>query len=200
VTTALERVVSRAADRRRGAIERCGVCAVEVPPRHRHLVEPGGGIACACPACFLLIDRQPEGSGPYRAIPDRRVRLRPVPVEELNVPVGLAYFVPDRGRVVAHYPSPLGHTESEVDDAAWRAVLARTPALASLQPGLEAFLVRGVVRDGPGEQWLVPIDDCYRLVATVRQHWTGLSGGSAIWTAIARFFDELAHTRHEEEH
>jgi hypothetical protein len=72
--------------------------------------------------------------------------------------------------------------------------------LDSLQPGVEAFLVRGLIRDGPGEQWLVPIDDCYRLVATVRQHWSGISGGSQVWTAVARFFDELAHTRHEEEH
>jgi uncharacterized protein DUF5947 len=195
-------VVARTAERRRGALERCGVCAAEVPDRHRHLVEPGGGIACACTACFLLIDRQPEGGGPYRAVPDRRVRLRPVLVEVLNVPVGLAYFVAGTpgGRVAAHYPSPLGNTESEVDDPAWRVVVARAPLLDSLQPGVEAFLVRGLIRDGPGEQWLVPIDDCYRLVATVRQHWSGISGGSQVWTAVARFFDELAHTRHEEEH
>ena len=41
---------------------------------------------------------------------------------ELGVPVGLAFFVlADDGAVVAHYPSPIGATEWDVDADAWRA-------------------------------------------------------------------------------
>jgi hypothetical protein len=41
------------------------------------------------------------------------------------------------------------------------------------------------------ERWLVPIDDCHRLVALVRQEWTGMSGGQRLWDRIAAFFAEL---------
>lgn len=196
---ALERAVARAGSRRRTATQRCDVCAATVPDVHRHLLdEQSGGIACACRACFLVLERQPGGGGRYRTIPDRRVRLRPEPIN-VDVPVGLVFFVrePD-GRVVAHYPSPLGDTRADVDEQVARALIDRAGP-DGLRPGVEAVLVRANSRAGPDEQWLVPIDDCYRLVATIRQHWTGMSGGSAVWTAIARFFDDLAHSRHKEQ-
>jgi hypothetical protein len=75
----------------------------------------------------------------------------------------------------------------------------REPALATLRPRVEALLVRANSRTGRDELWLLPIDDCFRLVAQIRQHWTGMSGGSAVWPAVAQFFDDLARTRHKED-
>jgi uncharacterized protein DUF5947 len=199
VNGALERAVARAGSRRQSATQRCDVCAAPLPDQHRHLLdEQSGGLACACRACFLVLERQPGSGGRYRPIPDRRIRLRPEPID-VDVPVGLVFFVRGRdGRVVAHYPSPLGDTQAEVDERVARALNERAGP-DGLRPGVEAVLVRANSRAGPDEQWLVPIDDCYRLVATIRQHWTGMSGGGAVWTAVARFFDDLAHSRHKEQ-
>jgi hypothetical protein len=198
VTTALERIAARTAARRDGTPERCGVCAAAIGPDHRHLLDEADAVTCACPACLLLFDRGVAG-GAYVVVPDRRIRLRPVSTDGLNVPVGLAFVVvrPD-GTVVAHYPSPLGSTESSVDAGAWALLVDREPALATLRPRVEALLVRANSRTGSDELWLVPIDDCFRLVAEIRRHWTGMSGGSSVWQAVARFFDELARTRHED--
>jgi uncharacterized protein DUF5947 len=205
VTTALERIAARTTARRDRAAHRCGVCAVPIPAEHRHLLDEADGIACACPACLVLFNRDSGqgGSGQggrYLPVPDRRIRLRPVSTDGLNVPVGLAFFVvrPD-GRVVAHYPSPLGSTEADLDAGAWASLVARVPALATLRPRVEALLARANTRTDVDELWLVPIDDCYRLVAAIREHWTGMSGGSAVWQAVAGFFEDLHNTRHEQE-
>ena len=93
--------------------------------------------------------------------------------------------------MVARYPSPLGTTESEVDATAWRAVAGQSAALAALRPGVEAYLMRATGRPGRDEHTIVPLDDCFRLVAVIRRSWTGMSGGSAVWREIAGFFDEL---------
>jgi len=77
-----------------------------------------------------------------------------------------------------------------VDPEAWQRVTSAVPVLATLEPDVEALLVNGV--RAADEQWLVPIDECYRLVAVVRRGWKGLSGGSDVWTEIAAFFTELA--------
>jgi hypothetical protein len=44
---------------------------------------------------------------------------------------------------------------------------------------------------GARRQWLVPIDDCYRLVAVIRTSWRGFSGGREVWLEIERFFETL---------
>ncbi len=61
--------------------------------------------------------------------------------------------------------------------------------LASLEDDVEALLVHRA--RGAREQWLVPVDACYRLVAVVRTHWKGFGGGERVWSEIAAFFDEL---------
>jgi hypothetical protein len=38
---------------------------------------------------------------------------------------------------------------------------------------------------------VVPVDDCYRLVAIVRRHWRGMYGGDTVWEEIQRFFGGL---------
>ncbi len=189
---ALHRAIRRAR-RRTASVERCGMCAGPVAPEHRHVWdEQDRELMCACTPCSLLFARDAAGASRYRLVPAHGRRLTGLSVDEFAVPVGLVFFVKQQdGRVLAHYPSPLGTTESEIDAGAWRAVEARSPALAELTPRVEAFLVWTGTPRGGGQQWVVPVDDCFRLVALIRRHWTGMSGGSAVWREIPRFFDEL---------
>lgn len=190
-TGALERVIRRAGARRMQAAETCDVCRVAVPERHRHLLDTDRGeVLCTCQACTLLFVRDAASQGHYRLVPERRVRLAEVSTKRLGIPVGLAYFVPTGdGSAVAHYPSPIGATEWEVDPAAWQDAVGQRPELGGMQPEVEALLVN--TARGRRHQWIVPIDDCFRLVAVVRREWTGLSGGSTVWPAVDRFFAEL---------
>ncbi|MCF6521946.1 DUF5947 family protein [Streptomyces sp. JJ36] len=197
-TGALERVIRRARSGRSGTsgpAEHCDLCRAPVADGHRHLLDTESGEAlCACRACSLLFTRDAASEGHYRLIPERRVRLDPVPTDGLGVPVGLAYFVPRAdGAVIAHYPSPAGATQWEADPAAWRDVVAACPALESLTADVEALLVN--TARGRREQWIVPVDDCFRLVAVVRREWRGLSGGDRVWPEIERFFTELTERR-----
>jgi hypothetical protein len=192
MTGALARVIDRAATRRSDEAERCGLCAAAIGPAHRHLLDERDATAlCVCTACTLLFDRDGAGAGHYRLIPVRRTALSAASTAALDAPVGLAFFVKqDDGRVRGHYPSPVGTTEAEVDPGTWRRVERQSPALAALRPRVEAYLVRANPR-GREEHWVVPVDDCFRLVAVIRRHWTGMSGGGVVWREVARFFHEL---------
>ncbi|MFC4056116.1 DUF5947 family protein [Actinomadura syzygii] len=187
---ALGRAILRSSTRARDD-DRCGLCDVPVADGHAHVLdESTGELECACRACALLFEKDGAGFGHYRLVPDRRLRLSGVSAADLGVPVRLAFFTvgPD-GAVTARYPSPVGATAWTVDPAAWTAAAAREPGLASMRPAVEALLVSTV--GGADEQWLVPIDDCYRLVAVIREAWTGLSGGDRVWGAVEEFFTRL---------
>lgn len=190
---ALQQAIDRAAGRRAGTIDRCGLCGTAVAAAHRHVLDARDeNLRCVCTACTLLFERDGAGGGHYRLIPTRRLRLTEVSTEPLRVPVGVAFFVKHHdGRVVAHYPSPLGGTWAEVDPEAWTGVEAGSPALAGMRPAVEALLVRVGRAGGGTEHWIVPVDECYRLVAVIREHWTGMAGGTAVWREVARFFSEL---------
>ncbi|MFC5746235.1 DUF5947 family protein [Actinomadura rugatobispora] len=191
-SAALGRVLGRAATLRRDPAEKCDLCANPVADGHAHVLdERRDELLCACRACALLFERDAAGRGHYRLVPRRRVRLDGVPSADLGVPVGLAFFVrePDGG-VAARCPSPAGATRWEVDPPVWAAAEARCEALRTMLPGVEALLVN--TARGADEQWLVPVDDCHRLVAAVRRSWKGLSGGLEVWPEIERFFAELA--------
>jgi hypothetical protein len=41
------------------------------------------------------------------------------------------------------------------------------------------------------EYFVLPIDECYRLVGLMRSHWKGLSGGTEVWREIHLFFAEM---------
>jgi hypothetical protein len=161
---------------------------------------------CLCRACALLFERDAASQGHYRLVPERRVRLGVRDTRDgvdgadrlstaaLGVPVGLAYFVQrGDGVVFAHYPSPLGSTTWEVDADAWRAQVAACPALGGLSPDVEALLVNSV--RGSAERWIVPIEDCFTLIALIGREWSGLSGGSRVWPAIEDFFATLTMSR-----
>lgn len=160
------------------------------------LDEHDGNVLCVCRACQLLFQREAAGRGHYRLIPDRRRRLAAFGTADLGVPVGLAFFVHQpAGTVVAHYPNPVGITQWEVDAAAWQAVQDECPEIRDLATAVEAVLIN-TTRDAD-EHWIVPIDDCYRLVAVIRREWRGLSGGSRVWPAIDHFFEDLNEKPHD---
>jgi hypothetical protein len=41
------------------------------------------------------------------------------------------------------------------------------------------------------EYYVLPIDECYKLVGLIRGNWRGLSGGTEVWQKIGQFFDSL---------
>ena len=190
---AVDTRLARLARRRPAAPERCDLCAAPVPADHRHLLErEERRILCACRACALLFDR----GGRFVPIPTRRRRLDDLRLddamwEDLRLPVDIAFFVPDSraGRVVAYYPGPMGATESHLRLDAWEALAAANPVLGTLTPDVETLLVNRA--QGARSHWLVPIDDAFRLVAVIRTHWKGLTGGRDVWQAVPRFFDAL---------
>ena len=176
--------------------ERCELCRAPLSGEHRHILdESSGQPLCACRACAVLFDRDAAGGDHFALIPERRQRVGGAGLdeawEELGVPVGLAFFVPAAaGDVAVVYPGPAGVIESSVDVDVWRRFAARDDAVASMQPDVEGLLVHRL--RGGHDQWVVPIDDCYRLVALLRSHWRGMNGGDEVWTEVARFFQELA--------
>ncbi|NUV52368.1 hypothetical protein G6W51_05475 [Streptomyces coelicolor] len=189
---ALARLVRASADSTAAAeSESCDLCAAPVPDEHAHLYDTGKQeVRCVCRPCSVLFAQGGAGDGHYRLVPRRRVRLPRVGTEVLGVPVGLVFFVPRAdGTVTAEGPSPAGAMRWEVDPAAWRQLAAACPQLAGVEPEVEALLVNTV--HGLDHHWIVPIDDCYRMVAVVRREWRGLSGGGRIWPALERFFEDL---------
>lgn len=184
--------------------ERCELCGRPIEAAHRHLLDlDSGGVACVCRPCALLFER-PAAAGRLRTIPERPRALTGVELPDdawaaLEVPVRMAWFVRDSAadRVRAFYPSPLGPTASQLPLAAWQRVQSDAPDVREMTPDVEALLVNRTDRR-PG-QWIVPITDCYRLVAVVRTHWHGFTGGGALWPAVGDFFDDLdrrARLRH----
>jgi hypothetical protein len=97
-------------------------------------------------------------------------------------------------RIVALYPSPAGAVESLLPLDAWTEIVQENAVLRQLRPDIEALLVNRVGHAhelSRAEHYIAPIDDCYRLVGTVRANWKGLSGGTEVWTEIGRFFSDL---------
>jgi hypothetical protein len=198
-TSRLRRLAQRSTERERPAPpgEQCELCGEALPPEHRHLVDLSSrALLCACRACTLLFDHRAAGGGHYRLVPDRRRRIVDLELDDalwdrLRIPVEMAFFFhsSQAGRTVAFYPGPAGATESLLDLEAWRELEAANPVLGELEPDVEALLVNRAA-ERP-DYWLVQIDDCYDLVGVIRSHWSGLSGGQAVWAEIARFFERL---------
>lgn len=111
--------------------------------------------------------------------------------DELAIPISLAFFsfCTPAQKMTALYPGPAGATESMLHLDRWQQIADANPELRTMEPDVEALLVNrvGTVR----EYFIVPIDECYKLVGIIRIHWRGLSGGSKVWGEIARFFDAL---------
>lgn len=177
--------------------ERCEFCAEPLEPEHRHLIEvPTRQVMCVCQSCSILFDKKAASQGKYRRIPDRRLYLPDFQMSDsqwdgLRIPVGIAFcfFSTPAEKVVAYYPSPMGAVESLLRLDTWKGIEERNPVLATIEPDVEALLVNRA--RGARQHFLVPIDDCYRLVGLIRVNWKGLSGGLEVWREIEWFFSRL---------
>jgi Family of unknown function (DUF5947) len=197
VSSRLRRLARAEASEREAVAERCDLCGEPIPPEHRHLLDlETREVSCACRACSLLFDRPAAGGGHYRLIPDRSYRLEGFELDdlawdELRIPVEMAFFFrgSKEGRVQAFYPSPMGATESLLVLEAWTALEEANPVLREMAADTEALLVNRA--RGARQHFLVPIDECYRLVGLIRTRWRGFTGGKEVWEEIGRFFAEL---------
>jgi hypothetical protein len=186
--------------RKRTPVERCEMCSRELASEHEHLVEPASRkLICACEACAILFDGQ--SGTKYKRVP-RRVRfladfqLTDAQWDGLMVPIDMAFFFKStpHGKVVALYPSPAGPTESLLSLETWVDIEQANPILKSMEPDVSALLVNRVGHNRgsvAAEYYVVPIDECYKLVGLIRTHWRGLSGGTEVWREIGAFFTAL---------
>ena len=187
--------------RRRSPVERCEMCSTPLAPEHQHLLEPvNRKIVCACDACAILFSSQ--GQTKYKRVP-RRVRFLPAfrmtdsQWDGLMMPINMAFFyksTPHEGRVIAMYPSPAGATESLLTLDTWDDIAANNPVLEEMEADVEALLVNRIGHSRgftDPEHYIVPIDECYKLVGLIRSHWSGLAGGTEVWRQIAEFFAHL---------
>jgi hypothetical protein len=181
--------------RRPSTAERCELCSMELSPLHQHLLDPKTRqIVCSCDGCAILFCGQ-DGAH-YLRVP-RRIRslsdfqMPDLQWESLMIPINLAFFYRDSAvdRVLAMYPSPAGAIESLLSLESWSEIAAEHPALQKMEADVETFLVNRVGTSA--EYYIVPIDECYRLVGLIRMHWRGLSGGTEVWKEIHQFFGDL---------
>jgi hypothetical protein len=193
----LRRLAQRSAVEREAEMEHCDLCSEAIPADHRHLLDlRNRDLMCVCRACKMLFDRGAAGAGHFKLVPDRRLRVDDLEMddlawEELRLPVELAFFFrgSQSNRVMAYYPSPMGATESLLPLDAWEQLERSNPLLLTLEDDVEALLVNRA--RGARRHWVVPIDDCFSLVGVIRMHWKGLTGGKDVWEEVGRFCDQL---------
>jgi len=184
---------ARQAPTGRPAAERCDLCNTTLPDDHRHMLHlVDRRIVCSCEACWALH----SGDAEYRPTGMRTLWLDGFQCDaetwaSFQIPIGLAFFMRSTvtGSVVAFYPSPAGATESELPLEAWETLVAANPVLEELDSDAEALVVNRM--SDPAQYAIVPIDQCYGLVGLIKSRWEGISGGSAIETAVPEFFAGL---------
>ncbi|WP_248762849.1 DUF5947 family protein [Pseudarthrobacter sp. SSS035] len=180
--------------------ERCEMCGEPIAAEHQHVVDlDSHAMMCTCRPCYLLFTDS-NAHLRYRSVPDRYLsfpdfELGPGQWDELEIPVGLAFFFRSSRmeRTVAFYPGPAGATESELPLDAWDAVMVQNPALSLAAPDTEALLIRGPGNDRPeADCHLVPVDACYELVGHLRRLWRGFDGGQEARNQLTAFFDKVS--------
>jgi hypothetical protein len=178
-------------------LAQCGSCGASVPAGHRHLFDSRhAGVICACRICSLLFHEGIAATKRYRVIPEKCLRIDGLGFDAmtwrtLEIPVQAAYFVYSSvsGKITAYYPSPHGSVESLIKMDAWRNLERANPVLMRLIPDVQALLVGGAGL--ASESWIVGINVCYRLVATVRSCWLQPDAKNAMQQSLGRFFESL---------
>ena len=186
--------------RKRPIVECCEMCSSQLPAEHQHLIDPSARkLICACDACAILFSGQ--SSSKFKRVP-RRIRFLPqfrmsdAQWDGLMVPIEMVFFFHSspHGKIIALYPSPAGPTESLLSLETWADIVQSNPILNEMEADVTALLVNrvGLGRSSKtAEYYLVPIDECYKLVGLIRAHWHGLSGGTEVWREITAFFAAL---------
>lgn len=187
------------ARRERRPLERCELCSLELRSDHPHLIELAQRrLLCTCEACAILF----SGQGvKFKRVPRRVSSLLEFTLTDsewdgLMVPINMAFFLKSslENRVIAMYPSPAGAMESLLALESWNDIAARNPVLNEMEPDVEALLANrlGYSRgQSAAEYYLLPIDECYKLVGLIRMHWQGLSGGTEVWQELGQFFAKV---------
>ena len=185
--------------RRRTAVERCEMCSTELSADHQHLIDLAvRKLVCACDACAVLFSGQ--SGAKYKRVPRRFSYLRDFRMtdgqwESLMIPIEMAFLFHStaHGKVIAMYPGPAGATESLLSLETWNDIVQDNPLLQEIVPDVEALLVNrvGAARGVAAEYFIVPIDECYKLVGLIRLHWHGLSGGTEVWREVSGYFASL---------
>jgi hypothetical protein len=185
--------------RRERPLERCELCSAGIRPDHPHLIELAQRkLLCTCEPCAILF----SGQGvkfkrvPRRVLSNPGFNLSDAEWNGLMVPINMAFFFKSsfENRVIALYPSPAGATESLLALESWDDIVARNPILNEMESDVEGLLVNrlGYSRGySAAEYYLLPIDECYKLVGLIRMHWKGLSGGTEVWQELGGYFAGL---------
>ena len=176
-------------------VEKCELCSAELASQHQHLLDTQTrGVLCSCDACAILFPLQQGQS--YRRIPRYSRFLSGFAISDaqwqmLNIPIDLAFFCRTGlpSRPVAYYPSVAGAVQSLLSLESWDEIVANNRVLDTMEAEVEALLINRTTT--PHEYYLLPIDECYRLVGLIRQQWRGFSGGKEMWQTIAGFFISL---------
>jgi hypothetical protein len=175
---------------------RCELCPLTLAEDHKHLLDlEERRIVCVCPTCWSIR----SGEARYRPTGSRTLWLEPFHLSDelwaaFQIPIGLAFFMrsTSTGAIVGLYPSPAGATECELDLDAWDRLVEANPVLDDLDPDAEALIVNRLAT--PPVYVIAPLDDCYRLVGTIKATWEGITGGAAMEAAVQRYFDDLRAT------
>jgi hypothetical protein len=186
--------------RRAQKLERCELCSLALRSDHAHLVELAKRkLICTCDACAILFTSGQGGK--FKRVPRRVLSLPQFEMSEaawssLMVPINMVFFYRSslENRVIALYPSPAGAMESLLSLESWNEIVETNPVLNDLESDVEGLLVNRLEHSRPDASpryYLLPIDECFKLVGLIRTHWKGLSGGTEVWEKLSEFFISL---------
>jgi uncharacterized protein DUF5947 len=174
--------------------ETCDFCHALLAETHQHLMECATrNLECVCDTCAILFSGQAQK---YRRVPRRSQYLPKFHMTDeqwaaLMIPIGIAFlFRRDAsGRIAAFYPSPAGPVESLLTLEAWEDIARDNPEVRSMETDVEGLLIYRV--GSAREHYIVPIDECFKLVGIIRLKWKGFSGGMIVWQEIGKFLERL---------
>jgi hypothetical protein len=174
--------------------EFCDFCHAHLAETHQHLLEQTNRkLTCACDACAILFSdpRQKYRRVPRRVRVLREFRMSDSQWDGMMIPIGIAFLFRNStlNRVMALYPSPAGAVESLLDLGTWEEIAAENPELHTMESDVEGLLVYrvGTAR----EHFIIPLDECFKLIGLIRMKWKGFSGGMEMWQEIGKFLERL---------